>query len=166
MSDGAAFAMVVQAALVWKRRGRCAPALAGGRARVPERITIQRKMAGIGILVLAFVSYAGADDAEQIAMARVRLTTEASLTTECTRVGSVHDHSVKDLRRKIVKAGGNTGVLSFRADDMATIHAEVFSCRRSAENAPPNIPAPPPGPPPLAPPPYPPPPPPPPGPSR
>jgi hypothetical protein len=38
-------------------------------------------MAGIGILLLAFVSYAGADDAEQIAMAWVRLTTEASLTT-------------------------------------------------------------------------------------
>ena len=113
---------------------------------------MQRKMAGIGILLLTFVSYAGADDAEQIAMAWVRLTTEASLTTECTRAGSVHDHSVKDLRRKIVKAGGNTGVLSFRTDDMATIHAEVFWCGRSAENAPPNIPAPPPGPPPPPPP--------------
>ena len=130
----------------------------GARGRVPERITMQRKMAGIGILLLAFVSYAGADDAEQIAMARVRLRTVASLTTECARLGFVHDHSVKDLRRKIVKAGGNTGVLSFRADDMATIHAEVFRCRGPVENAPPYIPAPPPGPPP--------PPPPPPGPSR
>jgi hypothetical protein len=34
-----------------------------------------RKMAGIGILLLAFVSDAGAADAEQNAMARVRLTT-------------------------------------------------------------------------------------------
>ena len=117
---------------------------------------MQRKMAGIGILLLAFVSYAGADDAEQIAMARVRLTTEASLTTGCTRLGSVHDDSFKDLRRKIVKAGGNTGVLSFRADDMETIHAEVFRCRPSAENAPSKIPAPPPGPPPPPPPPPPP----------
>ena len=119
---------------------------------------MQRKIAGIGILFFVFVSYAGAEDAEEMRMTRVRLTTEASLTTGCTRVGSVHDHSVKDLRRKIVKAGGNTGVLSFRTDDMATIHAEVFRCRGSAGNAPPDIPAPPPGPPP--------PPPPPPGPSR
>lgn len=113
---------------------------------------MQRKVVGIVILLLAFVSYAGTEDAEQIAMAQVRLTTEVSLTTGCTRVGSVHDHSVKDLRQKIVKAGGNSGVLSFRTDDMATIHAEVFPCRRSAENAPPNIPAPPPGPPPPPPP--------------
>jgi len=137
-----------------------------GRARIPERITMQRKIAGIGILLLASVSYAGADDGEQIAMARVRLTTEASLTAGCTRVGSVHDRSVKDLRRKIVKAGGNTRVLLFRTDDMATIYAEVFLCRRPAENAPPG--PPPPGPPPPGPPPPPPgpPPPPPPGPLR
>ena len=154
---GAAFAMAVQAARS-ENGGEVRARVRRDRARVPERITMQRKMAGVGIRLLAFVSYARADEREQIAMARVHLTTEASLTTGCTRVGSVHDHSVKDLRRKIVKARGNTGVLSFRADDMATIHAEVFWCRRSAENAPPDIPALPPGPPP--------PPPPPPGPSR
>jgi hypothetical protein len=108
---------------------------------------MKRTMTGGAILLLAFASYAGADDAERIAMAWVRLTTEPSLATGCTRVASVHDRSVKDLRRKIVRAGGNTGVLSFRTDDMATIHAEVFRCP-SAANAPPNISAPPPPPPP------------------
>jgi hypothetical protein len=110
---------------------------------------------GIGILLLAFVSDARAYDAEDIAMAQVRLTTEASLTAGCARVGSVHDDSVKDLRRKIVKAGGNMGVLSFRPNEMSMIYAEVFQCRRPAVNAPPNIPAPPPppGPPPPPPPP-------------
>jgi len=98
---------------------------------------MKKKMAGLGILLFAFASAAGADDREQNAMARVHLTTEASLAAGCTRVGSVHDHSVKDLRQKIVKAGGNTGVLSFRRDDMASIYAEVFRCRRSAESAPP-----------------------------
>lgn len=111
-----------------------------------------RIVVGIGILLLAFVSPARADDREQIAMARVLLTTEASLITGCTRVGSVHEHSVKDLRRKIVRERGNTGLLSFRTDDMATIHAEIFRCRGSAENAPPDIPPPPPGPPPPPPP--------------
>ena len=122
---------------------------------------MQKKIAGLGILLLTtLVSYAGADDREWNAMARVHLTTEASLAAGCTPVGSVHDHSVKDLRQKIVKAGGNTGVLSFRNDDMASMYAEVFRCRGSAESAPPYVPAPPPGDPP------PPPPPPPPGPSR
>jgi hypothetical protein len=120
---------------------------------------MQKTIAGLGILLFtAFVSNAGADDREEKAMARVHLTTEASLTEGCSRVGSVHDHSVKDLRQKIVKAGGNTGVLSFRNDDMASIYAEVFRCRRSAESGPPYVQAPPPG--------YPPPPPPPPRPSR
>ena len=121
---------------------------------------MQKTIAGLGILLFTtFVSYAGADDRERNAMARVHLTTEASLASGCTPVGSVRDHSVKDIRQKIVKAGGNMGVLSFRNDDMASIYAEAFRCSRSAESAPPYVqPPPPPG--------YPPPPPPPPGPSR
>ena len=115
---------------------------------------MQKEIAGLGILLFtAFVSDAGADNRERNAMARVHLTTEASLTAGCTPVGSVHDRSVKDLRQKIVKAGGNTGVLSFRNDDMASIYAEVFRCRPSAENAPPYVQAPPPGYPPPPPPP-------------
>jgi|KBSSwiStaDraftv2_1062776.scaffolds.fasta_scaffold49715_3 hypothetical protein len=106
---------------------------------------MQKKIAGLGILLLTtLVSYAGADDREWNAMARVHLTTEASLTAGCTPVGSVHDRSVKDLRQKIVKAGGNTGVLSFRNDDMASLYAEAFRCRRAAEDAPPYVQAPPP----------------------
>ena len=72
------------------------------------------------------LSYAWA--AENVALARVRFTTEPALTTGCSRLGLVSDDSVKDLRRKIVKAGGNTGVLSFGVDDLSTIHAEVFRC--------------------------------------
>ena len=106
---------------------------------------MQKKIAGLGILLFTtFVSYAGAADREDNAMARVHLTTEPSLAAGCTPVGSVHDHSVKDLRQKIVKAGGNTGVLSFRNDDMASLYAEAFRCRRAAEDAPPYVQAPPP----------------------
>jgi hypothetical protein len=74
------------------------------------------------------VSSARAEDAEKVALARVRLTTEAALVTGCTRLGLVSDDSIKDLRRKILRAGGNTGVLSFGVDDLSTIHAEVFRC--------------------------------------
>jgi hypothetical protein len=139
--------------------GSHARALVGAVLEVHRRTTMQKTIACLGILLFTtFVSYAGADNREQNAMARVHLTTEASLAAGCTPVGSVHDHSVKDLRQKIVKAGGNTGVLSFRNDDMASLYAEVFRCRRSAESALPYVQAQPPG--------YPPPPPPPPGPSR
>ena len=115
---------------------------------------MQKMIAGLGILlVTTFVSYAGADDRERNAMARVHLTTEGSLAVGCTPVGSVHDHSIKDIRQKIVKAGGNMGVLSFRNADMASIYADGFRCRRSAESAPPYVQVPPPGYPPPPPPP-------------
>ena len=105
----------------------------------------------VGLLVILSVSSASAQDPEKIAMAQVRLTTEARLVTGCARLGSARDDSVKDLRRKIVRAGGNTGVLSFRADDLSTIYAEVFRCPPARTPAP-NIPPPPPGPPPPPPP--------------
>jgi len=63
------------------------------------------------------------------------------------------DDSVKDLRRKIVKTGGDTGILSFGADQ---IYAQVFRCAGTARppdpSAAPTIPPPPPGVPPPPPP--------------
>ena len=63
-------------------------------------MTMRKKMAGIGVLFFAFVSYAGADDAEPIAMTQLYLIAEASLTTGRTRVASVHDDSVKDPKNE------------------------------------------------------------------
>ena len=103
-------------------------------------------------LILGVAASASADDPERAAMARVRLTTEAAVTRGCVRVGSVNDDSVKDLRRKILKAGGNTGLLSFSARDLETIHAEVFRCQGPSP-VPRDVPPPPPGPPPPPPPP-------------
>lgn len=96
-----------------------------------------------------------AEVAEKGAMAQVRLTTEAALLSGCTRIGVVRDDSVKDLRRKIVRAGGNAAVLEFGVDDLSTVQAEVYRCTTTAK-APPNIPPPPAGPPPPPPPPAPP----------
>jgi len=67
------------------------------------------------------------------------------------RIGLVSDDSVKDLRRKIVKAGGNAAVLSFDTDDLSRIQAEVFRCTATAR-VPSNILPPPAGMPPPPPP--------------
>jgi len=101
--------------------------------------------------------YDWAEVAERRAMAQVRLTTEAALLSGCTRIGVVRDDSIKDLRRKIVRAGGNAAVLEFEVDDLSKVQAEVYRCTSTAK-APSNIPPPPAG--------MPPPPPPPPGPTR
>ena len=92
-----------------------------------------------------------AEIAERKAMAQVRLTTEAALLSGCTRIGVVRDDSIKDLRRKIVRAGGNAAVLEFEVDDLSKVQAEVYRCTSTAK-APSNIPPPPAGAPPPPPP--------------
>jgi hypothetical protein len=103
--------------------------------------------------LLAWAAPAAASDAERLAMARVRLTTERAATRGCTRVGAASDDSVKDLRRKIVRLGGDTALLTFGVEDLERIHAEVFRCPPAAPPPgvpppPPGVPPPPPGPPP------------------
>lgn len=119
-----------------------------------------------GLLLLIPTAVAWAEDAETLAMARVRLSTEPTVAAGCTLMGKVSDDSLKDLRRKVVRAGGNLAVLSFGATDLSLMYAEVFRCAAPAVAAPPPtapaapVPPPPPGRPPAPPPPPPPPPPP------
>lgn len=110
------------------------------------------RIAGALVVLLAATAPAHGQDAERLAMARLRLTTEPGLTRECTRLGSVDDDSVKDLRRKIVRAGGDTALLVFGIEDMSRIYAQVFRCPPPA-TLPPGAPPPPPGQPPPPPPP-------------
>jgi len=118
-----------------------------------------RRVAGMLLLLAApLAGRAAAQDAEKIAMARVRLTTEPGLTQGCSRVGSARDDSIKDLRRKVVKMGGNTAVLAFGGtEDLSVVYAEVFRCgdppAAAPGTAPARVPLPPPGPPPPPPPP-------------
>jgi hypothetical protein len=100
----------------------------------------------IGALLILSASGAWANDAEHVAMARVRLTTEPSVTARCTRLGLVSDDSVKDLRRKVVRSGGDTALLSFGTDDLSEIYAQVFRCAGAV-----GVPTPPPPPPPRSP---------------
>ena len=95
--------------------------------------------------------YDWAEVAERKEMAQVRLTTEPALLSGCTRIGMVRDDSVKDLRRKIVRVGGNAAVLEFGVDDLSTMQAEVYRCTSTAK-APSNVPPPPAGAPPPPPP--------------
>ena len=71
-------------------------------------------------------------DEELNAMTSVRLTTEPALAAGCTRVGAMSDDNIRDLRRKIVRAGGNAAVLTFRVDDLKMMAAEVYKCPTAA----------------------------------
>ena len=100
-------------------------------------------------LVLLTASVASAQDATRMAMARVRLTTDPKLPIGCTTLGTVDDTSVKDLRRKVVRLGGDTALLSFPANDLERMNAVVFRCPASSlAPAAARPPAPPAGPPP------------------
>jgi hypothetical protein len=96
--------------------------------------------------------YAWAEEAERRAMAQTLLTSDPALLSGCARIGVASDDSVRDLRRKIVRAESNAALLSFDSDDLSKIQAEVFRCTATAR-APSNIPPPPAGTPPPPPPP-------------
>lgn len=93
------------------------------------------------LLMVLLVGPAGAQD-ERMAMARVRLTTEPGLLQGCAPLGSARDDSIRDLRRKIVKMGGNTAHISFGGTaDLAMIYAEIFRCGDPPAAAPGTTPA-------------------------
>jgi len=96
-------------------------------------------------LILMTGSLAWGNAAEKAALARVVLTTEARLVAGCDRLGLVSDDEVEDLRKKIVRTGGDTGLLSFDTDDLDRIHAEIYRCQKGAVPAPTAAVAPPPG---------------------
>lgn len=112
--------------------------------------------AGFAVLgIVAGAAPAGAESESKL-MKQVRLTTEAAQTQGCIKLTIVSDDSAKDLRRKIVRAGGNTGLVTFGGSDLSLIYAEVFNCAplgppTSTPAAPPSIRPVPPPPPPAAP---------------
>jgi hypothetical protein len=76
--------------------------------------------------------YSWQDEQENKAMAAVFLTTEPAMVSGCTQIGRSGDDNVKDLRRKIVRGGGNAAVLTFRVDDLKMMAAEVYKCPTAA----------------------------------
>jgi hypothetical protein len=110
----------------------------------------------IAALALAAPGAASAQDAETLLMANLTLSTDAAVAKGCTRIGFASDDSLKDLRRKIVRTGGDTAVLSFRLDDLDRVQAEIYRCSAPAAPSAPASPRPPPPPSPPPPPPPPP----------
>jgi hypothetical protein len=104
----------------------------------------------LAVLIVSVVP-ALADDAEDAAIAQVRLTTEPTLLSGCTRLGAVSDDSIKDLRRKVLRNGGNAAVIAFSIEDLSMIRADIYRCPATA-SPPPRIPQPPTGAPPPPPP--------------
>ena len=76
--------------------------------------------------------YSWQDEQEHKAMAAVFLTTEPALVSGCNQIGVAGDDNVKDLRRKIVRGGGNAAVLTFRVDDLKMMAANVYKCPTAA----------------------------------
>jgi hypothetical protein len=109
-----------------------------------------KRSAALGALVVLLTTSPAPGQEERAAMERVRLTTDPRVPVGCARIAFVRDDSIKDLRRKVVKAGGDTALLSFPASDMSMIDAQVFRCPPHV--VPPGIPPPPPGAPPPPPP--------------
>ena len=89
------------------------------------------------LLVLLTTSMATAQDDTRLAMARVRLTTDPKVPVGCTTLGMVADDSMEDLRRKVVRLGGDTALLSFPVERLAQINAVVFRCAPAAAAGPP-----------------------------
>jgi hypothetical protein len=88
------------------------------------------------LIVLLGVERATAQDAMRLAMARVRLTTDPKVPVGCTTLGTVDDESVSDLRRDVVRLGGDTALLSFPIERLERINAIVFRCLPAAAAAP------------------------------
>ncbi len=84
-------------------------------------------------MLASYTVSARANDREKLAMAHVRLT----LPPNCTLVGTVKDDSMEDLRKKIVRAGGDIGLLSFSLDDLSVIYAKVYRCPAYSPSIPP-----------------------------
>jgi len=88
------------------------------------------KRVGLGAaLAVTLASYGvsvHANDREKLAMARLRLTTEAqTLPPNCTLGGTVKDDSMEDLRKEDRSCWCDTGLLSFPSDDLSIIYAKV-----------------------------------------
>jgi hypothetical protein len=80
------------------------------------------------MLVFLLAGQAVGGAAEKSAMFAVRLTTEATVLNGCDRTGRVSDSSLEDLRKKIVRSGGNAALLVFDSDNLEKVHAEVYRC--------------------------------------
>ena len=102
----------------------------------------------LATVLLLLAAPASAQNA-RAARDRIAFTTDPALTQGCTLLGRVKDDEVKDLRRKIVRLGGDTAVVAFGDEDIV---ADVYRCPAAPPQTPVSVPPPPAGAPPPPPP--------------
>jgi hypothetical protein len=112
----------------------------------------------VALALVGIVSTAGAQDAVYRTTTRLQLVTDPALTRGCVPLAVASDDSIRELRNKIVGAGGNTALLTLSIDEPPEIRAQIFRCPAPIMSPPtPGAPqSPPPPPPPGVPPPPPP----------
>jgi hypothetical protein len=70
---------------------------------------------------------------------RVLLATDVRQVASCQRLGIVSDTSPEDLRKKILRMGGDAGFVTFDLADPDRMNAEVYRCRAVAAPAAPPV---------------------------
>jgi hypothetical protein len=88
---------------------------------------MRRLLTVLGLVLVAHGPAFG-DAAEKAAILGLRLTTESDRLTDCQTIGRVSDDEIEDLRKKIVRSGGNAALITFDQYDLDKVHAEVYRC--------------------------------------
>ena len=95
------------------------------------------------VILLATTSGASGQRFDRQTLLRVQLATEARQVATCQRLTIVSDTSPEDLRKKILRSGGDTGLVTFDPADPDKMTAVVYRCQAESITAPPAAPAPP-----------------------
>jgi hypothetical protein len=97
---------------------------------------MRRALLAIVVLVAGSTSSVWGQPIDRQTLLRVRLATDASQVASCQRLGLVSDTSPEDLRKKILRGGGDTGLVTFDAMDPDKMNAEVYRCQKPVAVAP------------------------------
>src|SRR5262245_45054040 len=96
----------------------------------------RRALLAIVVLVGSATSVWGQQQFDRQTLLRVLLATDASQVASCQRLGIVSDTSPEDLRKKILRGGGDAGLVTFDAMDPDKMNAEVYRCQKPVVAAP------------------------------
>jgi hypothetical protein len=96
---------------------------------------MRRALLAIVVLVASTPSVWGQAFDRQTLL-RVLLATDARQVATCQRLGLVSDTSPEDLRKKILRGGGDAGLVTFDAMDPDKMNAEVYRCQKPVTVAP------------------------------
>jgi len=82
------------------------------------------------VVLLAMTPSAWGQAFDRQTLLRVLLATDARQVAACERLGILSDTSPEDLRKKIIRMGGDAGLVTFDAADPDKMNAEVYRCQK------------------------------------